>query len=321
MVNLRSLLGLKKDIILETNAPGSWPKIRLREEDFKKGRVRFLFSFFTKLMVEAKKNRIQISGPIYYECLGPEGVIDIPCQIKYGKEEAALFPYSEVNDANSGEYLRSKRFMMEKFGVKSYYYAPGKLNEKAKETNPFRIFKPRDVTEAEGYKADGIYSLWWSSKKGEGFSGSRTRELLMGISKNLDGIEPYAMAQLGRSANFVSGEASRADLPEEELVVPVKGPDDRVLLICSSKEKGIVFKFHTKDTPPEYRDEFLATFLDYVKELKRDINGKGLKIERYDGQSPNERFSSLVKSFEADERKGKGLIDPVVFKDGSISQS
>ncbi len=150
----------------------------------------------------------------------------------------------------------------------------------------------------------GDYAMWLPSAGEPLFGTSETRRNIRRLYETVAGVETFAFADLLWRLGLVGEDASRVALPDASVSHSVLGPDDQVLVLSASREKGIRFHFHESATPA-YRNQVLSRFVAYGEGLRRAVTLAGLPLDEPGASSPAGWWDAMERVVAEMEGRGE----------------
>jgi hypothetical protein len=258
-------------VTLITNAKG-WPSMAVPKSFLNENENFLILAFAAMLKGELDKLKGFKISHLAKRILTSKGILDVPIEVEHDGEKYYVFLYTKSDKEAAKQYNAAKKFVKSEYGIESYYYAPSKLDAKAAGGKPFRLLnEQKDFVGKPDAKLEGQYAMWWSSGRNDKFIGSECHKNIKRAFKAMAGIETYIFCAMGKALGFYKEKSFRLKLPEKNMDFVVDGPDDRLFIFSASEEKGMKFKFNTKETSAEYRDNFWKVFADYVENIRKVI--------------------------------------------------
>ena len=259
-----------------------------------------------ELQKRAESLGVKFSYSVMYVSLLEEGALTVPVAINFGDKAYTL--YFIYNEEDLLKYKSLEQHVgRTKFPNLIYFssipiydgYTPKEIIE------PFQL---ADMRVEKDPKISGTYALWWSNNGQDKFGGSKTHELLSKLYEVFHGYETYMFGYLMRQTRISENtELQRIGLPEASKNFVILGPENKLIILDISQEKGIRFLFPTEDTSIAYRNRFLEGVLvdflstrlylqqnDAEKDPENELNG-------YDW------FTFMARVVEEREAKGEGV--------------
>lgn len=259
---------------------------------------------------------------ILYEALSDEGVITIPLVMKKGEDLFALFAfYSEAEAAN---YKKFKQVLVEKCAFKDCYYLSAYDPEKyrvedgqiEKGTSFHAIFKLEENAQKEDF--EGRYSMWWSTPDDPLFLDSPTAEYYQTIYNSLNGYASYLCGML--ICGLRRQEFGRINLPEEESLIYVTGPNMVKCILALGQEKGIRFLLPRDKVDADYRNNLLKLVSRSMDFLQKGLEERKVPVDPSIEPNPLDWYTFLIEQMRThgstSESIGNITIgDPVIPKE------
>lgn len=220
--------------------------------------------------------------------LSPEGILSAPFVAADGGASIAIFLYLDADPASAARFIRARERLRSRGEPDPVYYATAPLPdvEPGNALVPFDLGRlnraPDDPTQA------GHHAIWWTRDLPADVEGLAGLDAIQRSYRALDRIETYAFAHLLRQFGLAVGRPSRADLPEEPALIPVRGPEGVPLLISASAAKGIRIHFGVDATAESYRDAFWANWAGYFEAFRVGLLENGLALDLEADESPME---------------------------------
>ena len=297
-----------QNIRLITNAPSHWPAVevpRLKLEDPVPGdKEGYLFITLTgSLLEKAESQGIPLEvGGIFQTRLFDDGILKIPLIISERNKKRSIFFYP-LPTRQASSHFAGVRALLEAAGEDSLiYYSTGALSNE-QPSSPLVPFEVNFLTRFDGELPKGEYAMWWGTKEEPKFSSSKTNHYLGRTYAALDHIESYALGCLLQSFKMVDEKSMRVVLPND-LSLAVRGPEDMIMMLTATKEKGIRFHFNTSLTSIQYRERFLKHFAIFVEKLRSIIDEKRLPTDSESDYRPSGWFSATQRVMCQQEKEG-----------------
>ncbi|NME71432.1 hypothetical protein [Flammeovirga aprica] len=254
----------------------------------------------------AKKQGIECSHSVMYVSLLEEGALTVPIVINYGDQAYTLFfIYNE-------EDLLKYKSLEQHVGKTAYpnliYFSAIPIYDgyEPKEIiEPFQLADMRVEKEAE---VKGTYAMWWSNDGEEKFGESETLKTLTKLYDVFKGYETYLFGYILRQTRITeSTELQRLSLPEESANFVLVAPENKLIMLNISQEKGIRFLFPTNETTKEYRERFLSGVL--VDFLSTRLYLQQHQANEDEEMEPNsyDWFNFMAKVTTEREKEGEGV--------------
>ena len=148
----------------------------------------------------------------------------------------------------------------------------------------------------------GEYAMWLPSSGEPSFALSATRKHIGRIYRAAEGVATFAFAGILRQLGEVDESTLRVALPDELVTITVLGPDDQVIILSASEEKGVRFHFHQSATPA-YRERVLSGFVAHLAFLRRAITLSGSPLDA--SCDPQAWWQAIEHVLADSERKGE----------------
>jgi len=263
-----------------TNAPRQWPSLSLTRHEYNTY-GEFLIHFSSALLGSFKSAEDLKVEKILYMKMFDDGLFQIPLQVKDKKNNKyCIFPYLD-NNKECAEHWAGVKQVMAKYDMgEPIFYSFDYLSEAEPKDVLKKMFDSDVLTVLENDPPEGAYSMWWAEKEPESFRDSEVMVSLEKIYTSVNGIEEYYFLSLLHQWNILGNKfRGQGKLPEKQVVIPLLGPEDQVVMFSASKEKGLRFHFHPKNTTIEYRDKFIKQVSQEFERL-RDIVIKEFKCSK-----------------------------------------
>ncbi len=273
---------------LATNAPESWPPIRVEAEAGEEVMLNYLHVASELERTIGTKENIKV-GIVFKTFMFDDGLIDVPIEVIEGGKRTMVFVYSMADEGVAGHWLGVKQ-LFQRYGFpQPVYYAPSDLEkyEGIMAKNPLKKLTTSSMKKYTGEVAHGTYAMWWSGQSEPSFNNSPTMGMIHSIYENSEGIYSYLFADFLMMLKVVERGTSQVALPPKPFSVALKGPEDVMFLLTVSQDKGIRFHFNKATTHEAYRQRFLNLYDRYVYEFKSEVQKLNLP------QDPPSQLSPL----------------------------
>ena len=292
-----------------SNAPEHWPALATLEKPHVEANVWMVSLEIGATMVklfEAAKCGCELKA-LAQNRLSSSGLLDVPFEVEDNGERRSVFFYLESNAKIAAIYNGTRKLLLDRGEPEPVYFAPTLLPTTDTVTDPCRPFQADDLSVAEE-EVRGC-AMWWATQEGERFIGSTSQRKLLETYEALDGINTFLLAAIMRESGVVEDEKlGRACLPEKMITFTMKGPEDQLFIFSASAEKGLRFHFPTKETTPEYRDNFWSAFALYTKSWKEEAVKRKFPLDPPPQDSPPLKwFSALCHVMSIQEKEGKTM--------------
>ena len=260
-----------------TNAPDGWPRLSGDPAALADDMVSRITFFAAVAEAFGKDVEMDMEGSFLVE----GGVLRVPVSVQHEGRWYGLFPYPEPTREAAAHFAGVQAAAADEAWT-PVYVSTGPLPDGA---------APADVLVRGFLGLPNVlkdlppddYAMWWPPTTSAGpervdLSGLATWTR---IYEALDGIHSYVFAAMARQIGLVPDDepVARAALPDELLVHRFRGPEDRVLLLSASQEKGIRIHFPHSTTPDVYRKRFLDQFATYVEGWKAGALERGFPLD------------------------------------------
>lgn len=187
-----------------------------------------------------------------------EGVLEVPLFLRIGNEKrkCLVFPFAGTDETTAARIAGLEQALKEAGSPPPCIYTTGPVAETDRRISPVTGFRPEMLTEWEGGlpkpNFDIPYGLWWSkdlSREPEEMPGwrqvRRAFQAMAGLEVHY--LNRILQAMGGEEEDGETAEEGREEapafsaLPAEPLVVPLRGPGSLPLILCASREQGVVF--------------------------------------------------------------------------------
>jgi hypothetical protein len=262
-------------IILASNAPEDWPEIQTKPlmQDFGSQAVAFNTMTLIPEFQNVPGKVLKIIG-LRKTKLFRSGVLEIPFQIR-NKKTGKIFDvylYPDADNYAAGHFAGVKHFYENLGWPEPIYLCPQQIPA----AEPLEVLLPFSFglfNINEENIPQGEYSIWWPQGKDRLFSRSSAFQSLDRIYNALHGYETYIWAMILKNLEPEDySESSRIALPDE-YTVALSAPEDLVLILDASQEKGVRFFFPKENTSPKYRDNFLELFSGEMAKCREAFEG------------------------------------------------
>jgi len=302
-----AMTGQPVDIVWATNAPPGWPAVRCGmlypPSDSPVNLARFggalgrAFEGHPSGCRPAAASRTRLAS---------FGLIDISFEVDDGRGIVPVLLYVKADREEAAHFSAVRRFLEDRGERSPVYFAPSRLPDAAP-GNPFRPFHAGDLKRWTAEIPNGEYAMWWPASSGEPFTGSRAFPHIGRAFRALDSIETYVHAALMRSLGYEGEGVGRLELPEESAIFALEGPEQKLLLLNISSEKGIRFQFPLKGSSTAYRDAFWQVFAGYAEFWKNAAVEKGFATDPAGARSPLGWWLASAELTGREEAKGSSL--------------
>jgi hypothetical protein len=300
-----------------TNAPADWPPV-------------FCQSLNPKGMVAENELRMAGSLDTAFEGVPSSGlkmaafqrkyidwrgILDVPLEIEQSGVRYPTFLYTVPDQAAADHFYAVYQYFSAR-GMYPIYYAPTQLPQAASEVNPFREFHPdKDFKKYKGPEPTEIIAMWWPIEGNEKVTGSQWAQDCDRMMKALDGISSYFMMYAYRS--FTGKELeTRMELPDKFSTLYGRGPEENLIVMSASKEKGIGFHFPVQSTSPAYRDIMTYLIANWAESLRLYITQNNIKMDPSEMKQYLGHWESMMKvigNYETQKGEKIGQIGIIVL--------
>lgn len=166
------------------------------------------------------------------------------------------------------------------------------------------LFFPEQLRPGPEVVPPGAYAMWSPTEEEALFGPSETRRLIGRTYEAIAGIESYTLAALSRRIGVVDEGVDRLVMPDDLVSHPAIGPDDKVLVLSASRQKGIRFHFH-ESAAPEYRERVLSGFVADAEALRQAVDIAGDPIDELSGSSPAAWWEAMEQVLGQMEARGE----------------
>ncbi|HEU4741676.1 MAG TPA: hypothetical protein VFS50_08805 [Meiothermus sp.] len=260
--------------ILFSNAPASWPKVRMPElppERSLASESVARLSFLSALGESFEGSGIEVRE-LDAVRLTPEGLVEVPLRLDSPEGEFDVFFYPEATPQAAAHYWALQELAGRWRRLRPLYYCFENLPRLyPSPPYPLRVAHCDRLQVRPAEKPpSGQYAMWWATYPGESFRESPAFGLYEQIYRELSGLEAQGFALILLELGLIERPQDFTGLSHpERLEVPVEGPEGLQLLASFVDGRGVRFHFPVQSTPPEYRDAFLNLFLGRVQGWKR----------------------------------------------------
>ncbi len=145
---------------------------------------------------------------------------------------------------------------------------------------------------------DDEFSGWWLIEDEVSFEESKAYKSIDVMYESCRSHEAYIYPDLLSHLGIIKGTPpNRLDLPEEDTIYLLKGPNRGKIILSISREKGIRFLFPFKTTTPEYTDSILQ-FISREKITAAFIFENHMAISKEKNSDRYEWFKAIKASMK-----------------------
>lgn len=291
---------------LYTNAPSSWPPIRVNPAVLagpNAGPFDELALFELSVSAAMKQAGLELVK-IRHTALTDSGAIQVSLLVQHDGELYGVFMYPTPTSEDASDYDAASSAIAT-LGMRAAYVSTGPLPPLLPDhdTN-FHVHACLTPLE-QGLQRDD-YLMWWPAEDGERFVDTAACAALTRIYAGCDGIESHLVGLLHPHLGIdlgvdTQGRLVRIPLPEDSQLFSVRGPEDRPFIVSLSAEKGIRFHFPKGTTPPAYRDRYLAHFAGYVEFWRSVFLKHEVELDTYGDLHPASWWALLMGYFSQEE--------------------
>jgi hypothetical protein len=260
---------------LVTNAPASWPKVRLkgfipsnRPEHRKANQLHFA----TAVEASFRGSDVQVLEADVIR-ITPGGAVQVPLRVRDKDGDYDLFFYGDPDPEAAGHYEALQALARKTGRFRPIFYSTDDLTLVYPDP-PAEPVARRDrlYVSASLFPNKGQYAMWWADKPGERFLLSRTYEIYDRIYHEVAGLETSAFAQILLELEMIQDEEEFALMTSvpNRIEIPLLGPEGVPMVASFSPDRGIRFHLHMRHANAEYRDAFLELFLARIKLWKKE---------------------------------------------------
>lgn len=251
----------------------------------------------------AENKGVKFSYSVMYVSLLEEGALTVPVVINFGEEAYTL--YFIYNEDDLLKYKDLQEHVNKTKYPNLIYFSSIPIYEGYEPKKIIEPFQLADMRIEKEPKVNGTYAMWWSNKGQEKFANSETLNLLTKLYEVFKGYESYLVGYLLRQTRITEEkELQRMNLPETSKNFVILGPENKLIILDISQEKGIRFLFPTEDTSKEYRERFLKGVL--VDFLSTRMYLQKNELEEDELKEPNSYDWFTFMSKVTVEQEGKG---------------
>lgn len=255
--------------ILATNAPEHWPRVRAPRSFLKGNVVGYDKKFVQGVRASLEKHGLRVIEEGRRR-MSADGVFEIPWIVLDRGREVPVYLLPHVGRDNAARFHGARRMLAAMGAPAPVYFAATRLPD-VPAVSPCRPWTPEDLA-LHGPAPKGTFAMWWSTPKEQEFIGSTVHEAARRAYRALDGQESYLYARVLRALGGKDVTLERAPLPEAQVDVPLRGPDDRVFYLSAGREKGLRLHFDRDGTPAAYRDAMWRHFAAFAAELAAHLD-------------------------------------------------
>lgn len=209
--------------------------------------------------------------------LSEDGVIEVMEVSDSGKIIPVLYyPVPNVEAANN--YNGHVDFFRSRNLPEPIYFSLKKLPATNKRSNPFRPLTHHDFRKWEkGYPASQ-YSMYWNTGDTAPYLESDTCKNMKRVYENSAGIQTYIYGSILYGLGLFD-KLQRCKIPINPETIPFEGPEEQLIILSVSEEKGIQLMFPESSCAPAYRDMFWKAFADYTEKIRNDVVSNNYPID------------------------------------------
>lgn len=319
--------------ILQTNAPDHWPQLEINwgvqtfPGDYQNAMLASLMynakivetlSSFHK--VEKKTSYAEnidlVEGPVCgsssIQQLTKEGIIILSAAIREnGKKYPVIIFEQEINQFTidkANELLKPYNYQ------ELIWYAPAQPNQGTKNLLTKHKFGANSLRPIKDYQSKfANYAMWWSSPQESKFTNSSACQ---SISQFYEEIQNYETAINGLFGVMLKmhPKIDYVSLPKD-LLLPIHGPGNEVILLRVSKERGFNFFFPVNERMSVYRDDFLREMSVFIKESLTMLKQNKYKAQTKQSQQlnwwKNRLEAQKIKEEQDANNKLLSIFEPV----------
>ncbi len=238
---------------------------------------------------------------IMYEAVTEEGVITIPLVVEKDNKKYAVFAF--YSEPEAGQFKKFRTVLLEKAGFTECYYVSAYDPEKYEKedghleqgTTFHAIFRKEDNPKEEDF--EGRYAMWWSTRKDGHFGSSPVSHYYKKIYESIAGYESIFCGMLIAGLTR-SEELSRMNLPVEEKMLYVTGPENKKCIIAISQEKGMRFLLPVEKENETYRENILKLISKSISFLRKGLEERDLPKDEKMDSSPLDWYNYLYNSID-----------------------
>ncbi|HEX2022303.1 MAG TPA: hypothetical protein VHH36_06285 [Candidatus Thermoplasmatota archaeon] len=142
--------------------------------------------------------------------------------------------------------------------------------------------------------------MWWTTDADPDFAASPAAAAIDRAYRALEGYETYMLGSIAANLEIAKTNG-RLALPEGSPSVHAEGPEGVRLLMTASREKGIQFHFHAKETDPAYCDRFWRAFAGAAERMRAGVDEAGAPRDPPTDEPPTRWWSFALRM----DREGK----------------
>jgi len=254
-----------------TNAPSHWPPVITRVFPVPMTPQERLEAFFA-VAAGLKEGLDSTNGACEFKCMAYHfldyyGLLEVDAMVRDGATTIpVLFLYSA--DYDSASYFAGAQEFFQRRGLpQPVYYAPGSLPG-SYARSPFKPFELKNLEKWKGKVPQGEYAMWWNTQQDPLFLHSYASPLIGRFYRGLEGYETYLFNVLLRQLEIKTDDDAAVKLPVKPYRIPCVGPEDQLVILSFSREKGVQFHFPVRTCAPYYRDAFWAVLASYADGLR-----------------------------------------------------
>ena len=260
--------------------------------------VKCLDQFFSTLNIPFQTKAFN------YKKLFEDGLLTIPLLVDINKNTYAVFIIYNIEEA--AQYRDANKLLSKSCFEKTLYISTIDIDTVKHKISCLDLLRCSDLGYHNQWISEGMYGMWWKTKKEPLFTNSKTKQYLDIIHRATREYPSYFFGYILSELEVEGFEKTkRKPLPEKPLEITVKGPEQKDIIISISREKGIRFHFPVNSTNRKYRafflDQISANFKAYhlmlnLRELPRDNNS-----------IPNQQswYTFMCEVMEEKENKGE----------------
>lgn len=259
-----------------------------------------------EMQKRAKRMNVEFSYAVLYVSLLEEGALTVPIVINFGDKAYTLyFIYNE-------EDLLKYKDLQKHVGKTAYpnliYFSSIPIYEGYEPKEIIEPFQLADMRFEKKPKLKGTYAMWWSDHGVEKYGNSETYNLLSRLYEVYKGYETYLLGYLLRQTRITEElELQRMILPETTEKFAVIGPENKLIVLSVSQEKGIRFLFPITSTSKEYRERFLKGVLVDFLSTRLYLEENDLEKDEAKEINSYDWFTFMSKITVDKENKGEKI--------------
>ncbi|GJM61218.1 hypothetical protein [Persicobacter diffluens] len=239
----------------------------------------------------AKNTGQEVNYEVMYTHLLEEGALRIPVVIDIGGKGYSLFFIYGEDDLIF--YHDAKKYIGETAYPNMIYFSTFPLPSHIDSKSCLIPFQLGYLRPEEKLQPEGAYGMWWQSAEDPRFSGSVTHSVLEKLytHTHAQGYESYLLGYILKQCGLQEGDDfHRMEYPEGSRSFLLLAPENKLVIMVISAEKGIRFLFPIRDTSKTYRERFL-------KGVVADLLSTRVELERAGVAKDEEGFSGNLDWF------------------------